>query len=165
MTETERLAAIEAIKQAKAKYWRGVDLGDGDLVKSVLAEDCELDYHGCCVDPQSGIDHLPAPRLPGLEQRGQNAHNEIEAPATVIADQVQRRDGLIDRSDGVESPSDGDVIDVVAGRLRERAVLPPASHACIDQPRITRGDDVWTETQPLHDARTEALYQHVSVVE
>ncbi len=60
MTETERLTAIAAIKQVKAKYWRGVDLGDGDLVRSVLAEDCELDYHGCCTDPQSGIDHLPA---------------------------------------------------------------------------------------------------------
>jgi hypothetical protein len=60
MTETESLAAITAIKQVKAKYWRGVDLGDGDLVRSVLAEDCELDYHGCCTDPQSGVDHLPA---------------------------------------------------------------------------------------------------------
>jgi SnoaL-like domain len=60
MTETERLAAIEAIRQLKARYWRGVDLCDGDLVRSVLAEDCELDYHGCCVDPQSGVDHLPA---------------------------------------------------------------------------------------------------------
>jgi hypothetical protein len=60
MTETERLAAIAAIKQTKARCWRGVDLCDGDLVRSVLAEDCELDYHGCCVDPQSGIDHLPA---------------------------------------------------------------------------------------------------------
>ena len=28
MTETERLAAIEAIKQTKAHYWRGVDLCD-----------------------------------------------------------------------------------------------------------------------------------------
>ncbi|TCM17026.1 SnoaL-like protein [Novosphingobium sp. PhB165] len=63
MTETERLAAIEAIRQAKARYWRGVDLGDGDLVRSVLAEDCELDYHGCCTDPQSGVDHLPAMNL------------------------------------------------------------------------------------------------------
>ncbi len=60
MTETERLAAIEAIRQLKARYWRGVDLGDGELVRSVLAEDCELDYHGCCADPQSGVDHLPA---------------------------------------------------------------------------------------------------------
>jgi hypothetical protein len=60
MTETERLAAIEAIKQTKARYWRGVDLCDGELVRSVLAEDCELDYHGCCVDPQTKVDHLPA---------------------------------------------------------------------------------------------------------
>jgi SnoaL-like domain len=60
MTETERLTAIEAIKQIKARYWRGVDLCDGELVRSVLAEDCELDYHGCCADPQSGVDHLPA---------------------------------------------------------------------------------------------------------
>ncbi len=60
MAETERLAAIEAIRQLKARYWRGVDLGDGDLVRAVLAEDCELDYHGCCADPQSGVDYLPA---------------------------------------------------------------------------------------------------------
>jgi hypothetical protein len=60
MTEIERLAAIEAIKQIKARYWRGVDLCDGELVRSVLAEDCELDYHGCCADPQTGVDHLPA---------------------------------------------------------------------------------------------------------
>jgi hypothetical protein len=56
----DQLAAIEAIKQVKARYWRGVDLCDGDLVRSVLAEDCELDYHGCCADPKSGIDYLPA---------------------------------------------------------------------------------------------------------
>jgi hypothetical protein len=60
MTEIDRLTAIEAIKQVKARYWRGVDLCDGDLVRSVLAENCELDYHGCCADPKSGIDHLPA---------------------------------------------------------------------------------------------------------
>lgn len=60
MTEIERLSAVEAIRNVKAKYWRGVDLCDGEMVKSVLAEDCELDYHGCCTDPQSGVDHLPA---------------------------------------------------------------------------------------------------------
>lgn len=60
MTETERLAAIADIKQVKARYWRGVDLCDAELVRSVLAEDCELDYHGCCTDPKTGVDHLPA---------------------------------------------------------------------------------------------------------
>lgn len=59
MTETERLAAIEAIRYLKAKYWRGVDSCDAELVRSILAEDCELDCRGCCTDPTSGVDFLP----------------------------------------------------------------------------------------------------------
>jgi hypothetical protein len=59
MDKTLTHAAIDAIHRAKARYWRGVDLGDGDLVRSVLASDCTLDYHGCCTDPASGVDHLP----------------------------------------------------------------------------------------------------------
>jgi hypothetical protein len=59
MTEAERLAAIEDIRQLKAKYWRGVDNADGALVRSILAEDCVLDYMGCCTDPASGVDHMP----------------------------------------------------------------------------------------------------------
>ncbi len=51
---------IDAIKQAKARYWIGVDTNDGDMVRSVLAEDCALDYHSCCADPTSGTDFLPA---------------------------------------------------------------------------------------------------------
>ena len=56
----ERLAAIEEIKQVKARYFRGIDSGDGALVRSILAEDCVLDYTGCCTDPASGRDFLPA---------------------------------------------------------------------------------------------------------
>lgn len=59
MDTCEKLAAIEAIKQLKARYWRGVDDGDPALVRSILADDCELDYRGCAVDPVSGIDHMP----------------------------------------------------------------------------------------------------------
>ena len=59
MTEQDRLGAIEAIRNLKAKYWRGVDNGDGELVRSILAQDCELDYRGCCTDPATGIDHMP----------------------------------------------------------------------------------------------------------
>ena len=60
MDEVERLAAIEAIKQVKARYFRGVDTSDSALVRSILAEDCVLDYMGCCIDPASGRDFLPA---------------------------------------------------------------------------------------------------------
>lgn len=60
MDEVGRLAAIEAIKQVKARYFRGVDTGNGELVRSILAEDCVLDYMGCCTDPATGRDYLPA---------------------------------------------------------------------------------------------------------
>lgn len=60
MTETERLGAIEAIKLLKARYFRGVDTADGELVRGILAADCELDYRGCCTDPATGKDFMPA---------------------------------------------------------------------------------------------------------
>ncbi|MET0366429.1 MAG: nuclear transport factor 2 family protein [Sphingobium sp.] len=60
MTDTERLAAVEAIRMLKARYWRGVDSSDDGLVRSILHPDCVLDYTGCCTDPASGRDFLPA---------------------------------------------------------------------------------------------------------
>ncbi|MFM6931627.1 MAG: nuclear transport factor 2 family protein [Novosphingobium sp.] len=69
MTETERLAAIEAVRNVKAAYFRGVDTEDGDLVRSILAADCRLDYRGCCTDPKSGTDFMPAMNVV-LEGRG-----------------------------------------------------------------------------------------------
>lgn len=60
MSEIGRLNDINALRQLKARYFRGVDTCDGELVKSILAEDCVLDYRGCCTDPVSGRDFLPA---------------------------------------------------------------------------------------------------------
>lgn len=60
MTDLQKLLAIEAIKRAKARYFRGVDCADAELVRGILAEDCVLDYRGCCTDPGSGRDFLPA---------------------------------------------------------------------------------------------------------
>ena len=60
MTEMERLTALDDLRQLKARYFRGVDTCDGDLVKGILAQDCTLDYRGCCTDPASGRDFIPA---------------------------------------------------------------------------------------------------------
>jgi len=59
MNDLDRLVAIEQIKQLRAKYFRGLDSGDAELVKSILAEDCVLDYRGCCTDPATGKDFIP----------------------------------------------------------------------------------------------------------
>lgn len=60
MNPIEKLTAIEEIKQAKANYFRGVDTGDTELVRGILADDCELDYNGCCTDPATKKDFMPA---------------------------------------------------------------------------------------------------------
>ena len=60
MTDVELLKAIEDIRVVKARYFRGVDTADSELVRGILAEDCVLDYMGCCTDPATGRDFLPA---------------------------------------------------------------------------------------------------------
>jgi hypothetical protein len=54
MTETERLAALEDIKALKARYWLGVDTRDGDLLRSVFADDAMIP-----VQEGSGRDRAP----------------------------------------------------------------------------------------------------------
>jgi hypothetical protein len=56
---TAKLADTNEIMQLKARYFRGVDSCDGDLVKNILAADCVLDYMGCCTDPTTGRDFIP----------------------------------------------------------------------------------------------------------
>lgn len=60
MTDVEQLKAVEEIRTVKARYFRGVDTADSELVRGILAEDCVLDYMGCCTDPATGRDFLPA---------------------------------------------------------------------------------------------------------
>lgn len=86
MTETERLTAIEAIRNLKAAYWRGVDLGDGELVRSILAQDCVLDYMGCCTDPATGVDHMPVMNMVMTGRDSWNTGN-LEGPRIVSVHQ------------------------------------------------------------------------------
>ena len=79
MSSLESIADVEAIRQVKARYWRGVDSGDGALVRSILARDCTLDFRGCCTDPRSGTDFLPAMNvvMRGRESWKSDALSEI----------------------------------------------------------------------------------------
>lgn len=60
MNDTAYAKACEDIRRAKARYFRGVDTADTALVRDVLADDCVLDYMGCCTDPKTGHDYFPA---------------------------------------------------------------------------------------------------------
>jgi len=60
MTETETLAAIEAIKVLKARYFRGIDTKDWELMRQVLAPDVVCDYRGATQDPATGYNPAAA---------------------------------------------------------------------------------------------------------
>jgi SnoaL-like domain len=60
MDNMRRLLATDEITRLKARYFRGIDTDDGDLVRELLAEDCVLDYRGCCTDPTTKRDFIPA---------------------------------------------------------------------------------------------------------
>ena len=64
-----------------------------------------------------------------------------------------------------ERAGERDVVDVVAGRLRERTLLAPARHAAVDEARIAREADVGAEAEPLHHAGPEALDQRVGLLD
>jgi len=55
----QRLAAIEDIKQLKARYFRGVDTKDAELLRGVFTADATCDYRGAATDPQEGINAVP----------------------------------------------------------------------------------------------------------
>jgi hypothetical protein len=57
--ELQRLSAFEQIRQVKARYLRGLDCGDGNLLRSAFAADIEVDFRGAATDPVSGTNHVP----------------------------------------------------------------------------------------------------------
>ncbi|MEY9143844.1 hypothetical protein ABIF00_001828 [Bradyrhizobium elkanii] len=68
-------------------------------------------------------------------------------------------------ADRSQRACDRDVVDVVAGGVRQRAFLAPAGHASIDQPGIAREHDVRTEPEALHHAGPKTFDQRVGMAE
>ena len=53
----------------------------------------------------------------------------------------------------------------MAGRVSERAVLPPACHASVNEARITRETHVGTKAESLHYAGTHAFNEGVALLD
>ncbi|MNN16389.1 hypothetical protein D3C81_1295250 [compost metagenome] len=68
-------------------------------------------------------------------------------------------------SHGMQGTGDGDVVEVMPGDRRQRAVLAPAGHASVDQFRIALQANHRAHAQPLHHPGAEALDQHVGLVD
>ena len=98
----------------------------------------------------------------GFEQRADDAERQQHAAAAEVADHVdRRRRSLAGPAEVGERAGERDVVDVVAGRRRVRAVLAPPGHAAEHQLRVACEAHVGPDAEPLHDAGAEALDQRV----
>jgi hypothetical protein len=65
MDSLQRLVAFDEIKQLKARYWRGVDLKDRALFRSVFTDNAEIDMTdaggGDAFQDQSSVLYHPKP--------------------------------------------------------------------------------------------------------
>ena len=69
-------------------------------------------------------------RLARFQHGGDDSESEIQGAAAEIRNQVQRRHRRAAlRSDGMQRAGQSQVVQIVAGGLRQRAVLAPACHA------------------------------------
>ena len=68
-------------------------------------------------------------------------------------------------ADRLERAGQRDVVDVVAGGVGVRAVLAPAGHAAVDEPRVAGEADVGAEAEALGHAGPEALDERVGLLD
>ena len=111
-----------------------------------------------------GVDHLSLAGPLPLVERGDDAQQHEHRAAAEVGDQVQRRDRRpVAVADRRQRTGLRQVVDVVAGRHRQRPVLTPAGDAREDQPRVDRRAVVRPDAEPLAGAGPEAVQQHVGL--
>ena len=113
-----------------------------------------------------GIDDLPAAGALCLEERREDADDQIQRAAAEIAEKVERRDRPAARlADRVQRTGERDVVDVVAGRGRKGPGLTPSRHPPVHEPGIALQDRIGAEAEALHDSGSKSLQQDVRALE
>jgi len=106
---------------------------------------------------------LPVAAALDVEDAGEDAQRQVERAAAEVADQRRRRQRCLARLSRVpERPREGDVVEIVAGALRQRPVLPPAGHAAINESGLAGQAGLRPEPEPFHDARPHAFDQRIA---
>ncbi len=110
------------------------------------------------------VDHLSLAGSLGFEQCADDAEGQQHPAPGEVAEEVQgngwRTVGISER---VQGAGQRDVVEVVSGSLCKRSLLAPAGHSPVDQGRVECEAFVGPETEPLHDSRSVALDETVSV--
>ena len=96
-------------------------------------------------------------------QRGGDGQRGLHAAGGGVGDggAGQRRRAVGPRRAHGQVAADGEVVDVVAGPLRARAVLAVAARRAVDDARIARRHRLVADAEAVDDAGPEALDHHV----
>ena len=104
----------------------------------------------------------PMPARARLQQRRHDAQGRQRPATAEVTEHIQRRHRFVPAADDrLQRPGQGDVVDVVPGLLRPRAILAPPGHPGVDQPRIAGHRHVGSEAETLGHPGPEAFEQHV----
>ena len=96
-------------------------------------------------------------------ERREDRHHRVHAAAGAVTDRRARQRGPTRRvaSGAVEVAADGQVVDVVTGPLRVRAVLAVSGGRAVDDGRVQLLDGRVADAEPVDDSGPEALDHHV----
>ena len=112
------------------------------------------------------VDHLALARALRFEDAADEPEGHEHPAAAEVADEVDRRRRLAAGPTEVrERARERDVVDVVTGGLRHRAVLAPPGHPAVDELGIAGETVVGTEPEPLGDAGPVALEERVRLLD
>lgn len=112
-----------------------------------------------------GVDHLAGAVGAGVVEGGEDAGDEVEGAARVVADQVGGDGrGCVGLADQAEGTGDGDVADVVAGAVGQRSVLAPAGHPAVDETGIALQARAGADAEPFGDAGAVPLHEDVGAL-
>src|SRR5208282_5241958 len=111
------------------------------------------------------VDKLPTPCLLASDQCGQNSNCSVHSAAGVIRDEIVRnRRQLPGTPENGKHTSGRDVVQVVAHEVAVRAVLSVASNRAVDDFRAADRERLVVDSQPLGDAGTILLYDHIGAL-
>ncbi len=102
MTDTERLTAIEEIKQVKARYFRCMDMKDWAGFTAIFAPDASVDYTPAAVDSSewkaTGVANIVA-LVRSVVERAVSIHHghmaEVEITSATTASAIFAMEDLI----------------------------------------------------------------------
>ncbi len=84
MNGIDQLMAIEEIRNLKARYCRGVDQKDTELLLGVFAPDAVADYRGALTDPTTGVPPVRDPAMQPTQGREAIVSGIMRAIAGVV---------------------------------------------------------------------------------